>query len=98
MTNAWYFQESTYTPQVEAISPTLPSDPRDESPLRTTKDDLLKRIEKVDRDIAKVSEQGYKKEKMKSVQMICTTYLCVICQFKSRFIVMYKSDFCFKFC
>ncbi|XP_047470502.1 uncharacterized protein LOC125026244 [Penaeus chinensis] len=46
-------RESTYTPQVEAISPTLPSDPRDESPLRTTKDDLLKRIEKVDRDIAK---------------------------------------------
>ena len=48
-------QESTYTPQVEAISPTLPSDPRDESPLRSTKDDLLKRIEQVDREIAKVT-------------------------------------------
>ncbi|XP_068206977.1 nuclear receptor corepressor 2 isoform X3 [Palaemon carinicauda] len=46
-------RESTYTPQVEAISPTLPSDPRDESPLRSTKDDLLKRIEQVDREIAK---------------------------------------------
>nr|XP_053647956.1 protein PRRC2A-like [Cherax quadricarinatus] len=47
------WQESTYTPQVEAISPTLPSDPRDESPLRSTKDDLLKHIEQVDREIAK---------------------------------------------
>ncbi|KAK4287766.1 hypothetical protein Pmani_039171 [Petrolisthes manimaculis] len=46
-------RESTYTPQVEAISPTLPSDPRDESPLRSTKDDLLKHIEQVDREIAK---------------------------------------------
>ncbi|KAK7073871.1 nuclear receptor corepressor 2, partial [Halocaridina rubra] len=46
-------RESTYNPQVEAISPTLPSDPRDESPLRSTKDDLLKRIEQVDREIAK---------------------------------------------
>lgn len=46
-------RESTYTPQVEAISPTLPSDPREESPLRSTKDDLLKHIEEVDREIAK---------------------------------------------
>lgn len=55
-----FLQESTYTPQVEAISPTMPNDPRDESPLRSTKDDLLKHIEQVDREIAKVSraEQG----------------------------------------
>lgn len=46
-------RESTYTPQVEAISPTMPNDPRDESPLRSTKDDLLKHIEQVDREIAK---------------------------------------------
>lgn len=46
-------KESTYTPQVEAISPTMPNDPRDESPLRSTKDDLLKHIEQVDREIAK---------------------------------------------
>ena len=43
--------QSAYIPQVEAISPTLPGDgddlKRDDSPLRSTKDDLLQQITKV---------------------------------------------------
>ena len=45
-------EQAAYIPQVEAISPTLPcenEDPmkRDDSPLRSTKDDLLQQITKV---------------------------------------------------
>lgn len=44
--------QSAYIPQVEAISPTLPGDgddplKRDDSPLRSTKDELLQQITKV---------------------------------------------------
>ena len=49
-----FFQESSYYPQVEAISPTLPVDSRDDSPFYTMRNDLLKQIEHVDLDIAKV--------------------------------------------
>lgn len=45
----------SYHPQVEAISPTLPSDPQDE--WRAMKDDLLQKIAKVDSDIQKVEKQ-----------------------------------------
>lgn len=40
-----------YHPQVEAISPTLPNDPVEE--IRTTKDELLQQITKVDHEINK---------------------------------------------
>lgn len=40
-----------YHPQVEAISPTLPNDPIEE--IRTTKDELLQQITKVDHEINK---------------------------------------------
>lgn len=44
-----------YHPQVEAISPTLPSDPMEE--LRATKDELLQQIAKVDNDIDKAEKK-----------------------------------------
>lgn len=44
-----------YHPQVEAISPTLPSDPTEE--LRATKDDLLQQIAKVDMEIDKAEKK-----------------------------------------
>lgn len=44
-----------YHPQVEAISPTLPSDPTEE--LRATKDDLLQQIAKVDVEIDKTEKK-----------------------------------------
>lgn len=53
---AFFFQEQpgTYNPQVEEISPTLPYHMHEEQPsLRTTKDELLQQISKVDREIAK---------------------------------------------
>lgn len=48
--------QPAYIPQVEAISPTLPGDgedplKRDDSPLRSTKDELLQQITKVNRYI-----------------------------------------------
>ncbi|XP_021953733.1 uncharacterized protein LOC110850604 isoform X3 [Folsomia candida] len=55
-----------YNPQVEAISPTLPSESiRDESPLRSTKEDLLLNIARVDREIAKTESQIAKLKKKK---------------------------------
>uniref|UniRef100_A0A182YI53 SANT domain-containing protein n=1 Tax=Anopheles stephensi TaxID=30069 RepID=A0A182YI53_ANOST len=44
-----------YHPQVEAISPTLPSDPMEE--LRATKDELLQQIAKVDNEIDKAEKK-----------------------------------------
>lgn len=48
-------QPGTYNPQVEEISPTLPYHIQleEQSSLRTTKDELLQQISKVDREIAK---------------------------------------------
>ncbi len=59
------FQESGYHPQVEAISPTGPDpDPTVErDDLKSTKDDLLLRIAKVDREIAKAESQIAKLKK-----------------------------------
>lgn len=55
-----------YNPQVEAISPSLPSESiRDESPLRSTKEDLLSQIARVDREIAKTESQIAKLKKKK---------------------------------
>ena len=50
-------QESPYNPQTEAISPTLPADGLDESPLRSTKDELLGQISTIDREIMKAESQ-----------------------------------------
>ncbi|GAB0091183.1 uncharacterized protein DMENIID0001_059960 [Sergentomyia squamirostris] len=56
-----------YHPQVEAISPTLPSDAAEE--LRATKDDLLQQISKVDSEIGKVEKSiGLLKKKEASLQ------------------------------
>ncbi|KAG5892507.1 hypothetical protein JTB14_034506 [Gonioctena quinquepunctata] len=48
----------TYIPQVEAISPTLPDQlTQDDQAFRTTKDELIQQIGKVDREIAKAESQ-----------------------------------------
>jgi len=64
-----------YNPQVEAISPTLPSETlRDESPLRSTKEELLQQIARVDREIAKTESQIAKLKKKKSgIRTSCYT-------------------------
>ncbi|XP_069134563.1 nuclear receptor corepressor 1-like [Argopecten irradians] len=53
-------KEPTYNPQVEAISPTLPAD---ESNSRSSKDELLQAISRVDREISKVEQQILKLQK-----------------------------------
>ncbi|BES90852.1 SANT [Nesidiocoris tenuis] len=51
-------QSSTvYTPQVEAISPTLPTEILQDESFRSTKDELLHGISKVDREITKTELQ-----------------------------------------
>jgi hypothetical protein len=51
-------QPGTYNPQVEAISPTLPDHlQQEEQTFRTTKDELIQQIGKVDREIAKAESQ-----------------------------------------
>lgn len=57
-------QSGTYNPQVEAISPTPNEHVQDEIEFRTTKDDLLQQISRVDREIAKVEQslQNLKKK------------------------------------
>lgn len=66
------FQESptVYTPQVEAISPTLPSE---DIALRATKEDLLQQINKVDREIAKTEQQIFKlKNKQRELEEVAS--------------------------
>ncbi|GAB6028720.1 hypothetical protein CHUAL_004541 [Chamberlinius hualienensis] len=65
-------REPAYNPQVEAISPTLPSDDyhQDSSPHRTSRDDLLQQIGKVDREIVKIENQIAKlKKKQQELEM-----------------------------
>ena len=64
--SSWYFcslQESCYQPQVEAISPTGPEAPSERDDLKAIKDDLLLKITKVDREIAKTESQIAKLKK-----------------------------------
>lgn len=51
-------QPGMYNPQVEAISPTFPDqNTQDDQAFRTTKDELIQQIGKVDREIAKAESQ-----------------------------------------
>ena len=59
-----FFQESCYQPPVEAISPTGPEAPGDQmDDLKAVKDELLTKITKVDREIAKTESQIAKLKK-----------------------------------
>ncbi|XP_018902999.2 uncharacterized protein Smr isoform X4 [Bemisia tabaci] len=58
-----------YTPQVEAISPTLPADNmQEDANFRSTKDELLQQISKVDSEIAK-TESTIQKLKKKNQEL-----------------------------
>ena len=60
----FFFQESCYQPPVEAISPTGPEAPGDQmDDLKAVKDELLTKITKVDREIAKTESQIAKLKK-----------------------------------
>ncbi|XP_065575578.1 nuclear receptor corepressor 1-like isoform X2 [Artemia franciscana] len=61
-------KEPIYTPQVEAISPTPGDRDADDSPSRSTKDELLQQISKVDRDIA-TAESSVLKLKRKQQEL-----------------------------
>ncbi|KAG8223441.1 hypothetical protein J437_LFUL008521 [Ladona fulva] len=67
-------KEPVYTPQVEAISPTLPSDSlQEDTTFRSTKDELLQQITKVDREIAKAESQIQKlKKKQQELEEIAS--------------------------
>ena len=59
-------QESGYHPQVEQISPTGPEAPSERDELKSTKDVLLQKITKVDREIAKAESVIAKLKKKQS--------------------------------
>ena len=61
------FQEPAYNPQVEAISPTLPSE--ELSNVKSTKDEVLQQINKADREIG-IAEQTITKLKKKLVRVL----------------------------
>lgn len=54
-----------YNPQVEAISPTLPSEDKDEKSFKTCKDEILQQINNMDREIAKIDAQIFKLKRTK---------------------------------
>ncbi|GFR30810.1 nuclear receptor corepressor 1 [Trichonephila clavata] len=59
-------KEPAYTPQVEAISPTLPSEEgRCESPMRLMKENILQGINKIDKEINQLESQVSKLQKKK---------------------------------
>lgn len=62
-----------YVPQVEAISPTLPDHIQQEEAFKTTKDELLQQIGKVDREIAKAeSKISILKKKQQELEEIAS--------------------------
>lgn len=65
-----FAQQPAYTPQVEAISPTLPNEDtrNDLSPFKSTRDELTRNIERLDREISEVETQiGKLKKKQVNV-------------------------------
>lgn len=62
-------EQPAYTPQVEAISPTLPNDSVQDEAFRLTKDDLLNQIHKIDREISKVESEA-KTLRRKEIELI----------------------------
>ena len=68
------FQQPVYTPQVEAISPTLPDqDSRQElSPFKATRDELYQNINRIEREISEAETQ-IAKLKRKQVGFHSTT-------------------------
>ncbi|XP_022241550.1 uncharacterized protein LOC106459370 isoform X2 [Limulus polyphemus] len=65
-------KESVYTPQVEAISPTLPYEDSqlNQPPQRTSKDELLQVINRLDREIAQMQSQTTNlKKKQQELEM-----------------------------
>lgn len=52
-------KETAYTPQVEAISPTLPDDEsrQESSPSKSSKDELVENISKIDREISQTGNR-----------------------------------------
>lgn len=79
-------QEPAYTPQVEAISPTLPTE---DSTNRQYKEELLQSISKLEGEITSV-EQQIQKLKKKEVRAV-TTFGCLR---KTRIIVLTLPCFC----
>ena len=72
-----FIKEPAYNPQVEAISPTPPFEEKVELPgTRSSKDELLQSIAKVDREIAKVESQI---TKLKKKQVGCI--IVIICMY-----------------
>lgn len=71
-----FFQEPAYTPQVEAISPTLPSEEgRCESPMRVMKENILNNINRVDKEINQLESQLSKLHK----KMVSTYKSLILC-------------------
>lgn len=64
-------KEPAYTPQVEAISPTLPSEEgRCDSPMRILKENILNNINRLDKEINQVESQVSKLQK----KMVLSNY------------------------
>ena len=59
----YFLQEPGYHPQVEAISPTPDDRTTERDDVRSTKEDLLQKISKVDREIAKAESSIAKLKK-----------------------------------
>lgn len=65
--------QPAYTPQVEAISPTLPNDEnrQDLSPFKITKDELVQNINRIDREISEAELQIAKLRKKQVIRRFC---------------------------